>query len=222
MSSSSWCLTRSPLRQGRASLVTSVNTHPRGGFLSHQGTRTTWAMAFPRTNCRTTTATVLTATATVYIVTSCVFVLPFVPPPVTSPSAADSFNFLKQLGTGKPCIISQEISHKCTLSRQTAEDRQERRCTHRRPVSRVEPGQRGPPWWRGQCVCSCVTLPSQDQPRRGAGRSRRTSSPSGSSARRAGLEQARIVISQESHIEVVVFLNSLVNSRSTAVEASGV
>ena len=33
--------------------------------MSHQGTKTTWAMTFPRINCRTTTATVLTATATV-------------------------------------------------------------------------------------------------------------------------------------------------------------
>ena len=53
---------------GRA-FVTSVNTHPRGlavrGFLSHHGTKTTWAMAFPRINCCTTTATVLAATATV-------------------------------------------------------------------------------------------------------------------------------------------------------------
>ena len=53
---------------GRAFVtVTSVNTHPRGlplrGFLSHHGTKTTWTMAFPRINCRTTTATVLTATA---------------------------------------------------------------------------------------------------------------------------------------------------------------
>ena len=35
-----------------------------GLFLSHLGTKTTWAMAFPRINCRTTSATVLTATAT--------------------------------------------------------------------------------------------------------------------------------------------------------------
>ena len=46
----------------QASLVTSVNTLLSGlslrGFLSHQGTKTTWAMAFPRINCRTTTATV--------------------------------------------------------------------------------------------------------------------------------------------------------------------
>ena len=34
-------------------------------FFPHQGTMTTWAMAFPRINCRATTATVLTATATV-------------------------------------------------------------------------------------------------------------------------------------------------------------
>ena len=38
---------------------------PIAGFPSHRGTKTTWAMAFPRINCRTTTATVLTATATV-------------------------------------------------------------------------------------------------------------------------------------------------------------
>ena len=48
--------------------MTSVNARPRGlplrGFLSQQGTRTTWATAFPRTNCRATTATVLTATVT--------------------------------------------------------------------------------------------------------------------------------------------------------------
>ena len=60
---------RLALRRPGELFVTSVNTHPRGlplrGLLSHHGTKTTWAMAFPRINCRTTTATVLTATATV-------------------------------------------------------------------------------------------------------------------------------------------------------------
>ena len=73
-SSSFWCPIPSLSRRGRccstqASLGTSVNTLLSGlslrGFLSHQGTKTTWAMAFPLINCRTTTATVLTATATV-------------------------------------------------------------------------------------------------------------------------------------------------------------
>ena len=32
------------------------------------------------------------------------------------------------------------------------------------PVSQVELGQRGPSLTEGWCVCSCVTLPSQDQP----------------------------------------------------------
>ena len=36
-----------------------------GLLVTHQETKTTWAMAFPRINCRTTTPTVLTATATV-------------------------------------------------------------------------------------------------------------------------------------------------------------
>ena len=86
---------------GRA-FVTSVNTHPRGlplrGFLSHHGTKTTWAMAFPRINCCTTTATVLTATATVTLsLRACSFLCYT---PITSPSAADSFYFLKLLGTG--------------------------------------------------------------------------------------------------------------------------
>ena len=53
----------------QASLVTSVTTHLPGlslrGLLSHQRTKTTWATAFPRINCLTNTATVLTATATV-------------------------------------------------------------------------------------------------------------------------------------------------------------
>ena len=56
--------------------MTSVNTllpgHSLRGFLSHQGTKTTWAMAFPRINCRTTTATVLTAAATVTLCFVCV------------------------------------------------------------------------------------------------------------------------------------------------------
>ena len=72
---------------GRA-FVTSVNTHPRGlplrGFLSHHGTKTTWAMAFPRNNCRTTTATVLIATATVTLsLRACLFLCYT---PITSPS----------------------------------------------------------------------------------------------------------------------------------------
>ena len=92
---------RLPLRRGRASFVTSVNTDPRGlplrGFLSHHGIKTTWAMAFPRINCRTTTATVLTATATVTLsLRACLFLCYI---PITSPSAADSFYFLKLLGT---------------------------------------------------------------------------------------------------------------------------
>ena len=74
---------------GRA-FVTSVNTHPRGlplwGFLSHHGTKTTWAMAFPRINCCTTTATALTATATVPLsLRACLFLCCT---PITSPSAA--------------------------------------------------------------------------------------------------------------------------------------
>ena len=86
---------------GRA-FVTSVDTHPRGlplrGFLSHHGTKTTWAMAFPRINCRTTTATVLTATATVTLsLRACLFLCYT---PITSPSAADSFYFLELLGMG--------------------------------------------------------------------------------------------------------------------------
>ena len=87
---------------GRA-FVTSVNTHPRGlplrGFLSHHGTKTTWAMAFPRINCRTTTATVLTATATVTLsLRACLFLCYT---PITSPSAADFFYFLKPPACGR-------------------------------------------------------------------------------------------------------------------------
>ena len=96
-SSSDWRCARA----GRA-FVTSVNTHPRGlplrCFLSHHGTKTTWAMAFPRINCRTTTATVLTATATVTLsLRACLFLCYT---PITSPSAAESFCFLELLGMG--------------------------------------------------------------------------------------------------------------------------
>ena len=118
---------------------------------------------FSRVNSNTTTATVLTATATVTMsLRACLcFLLSIL---ITSPSAADSFYFLKQVGTGKPCVTCQDISHKFTFPRQAAKDRQERRvpATDRSPVCRVEPGQSGAPCWRGQCVCSCVTLPSQD------------------------------------------------------------
>ena len=97
------CSSSSDLRcavAGRA-FVTSVNTHPRGpplrGFLSHHGTKTTWAMAFLWINCRTTTATVLTATATATLsLRACLFLCYT---PITSPSAADFFYFLKPLGT---------------------------------------------------------------------------------------------------------------------------
>ena len=91
--------------------VTSVNTHPRGlplrGFLSHHGTKTTWAMAFPWINCRTTTAIVLTATATVTLsLRACLFLCCT---PITSPSAADSFNFLELLWDGLAlCHLSRQ------------------------------------------------------------------------------------------------------------------
>ena len=56
--------------------MTSVNTLLSGlslrAFLSHQGTTTTRVMAFPRINCRTTTATVLTATVIVTLCFVCV------------------------------------------------------------------------------------------------------------------------------------------------------
>ena len=63
---------------GRA-FVTSVNhtSSPPplcGAFCRFMEQRPTWAMAFPRINCRTTTATVLTATGNSHIVFSCVFV----------------------------------------------------------------------------------------------------------------------------------------------------
>ena len=54
------------------------------GFVSHQGTKTTWAMAFPRINCLQQSHCA-----------SCVFVLPFVPSPITSPSAADAAQRLR-------------------------------------------------------------------------------------------------------------------------------
>ena len=58
------------------------------GFLSHQGTKTTRAMAFPRINCCTTTATALTATATVTLsLRACLFLCYT---PITSPSAAEA------------------------------------------------------------------------------------------------------------------------------------
>ena len=47
--------------------------------------------------------------------------------PITSPSPADSVYFLKQLGTGKPCVTCQDTSHIVTLPTRAVEDRQERR-----------------------------------------------------------------------------------------------
>ena len=82
-------------------LEESVNTHPRGlplrGFLSHHGTKTTWWRSHGSTVAQPT-ATVLTATATVTLsLRACLFLCYT---PITSPSAADSFYFLKLLGTG--------------------------------------------------------------------------------------------------------------------------
>ena len=73
-----------------------------------------------------------------------------------------SFDFLKQFATGKPCVICQDTSHNVAhpSSGRAAVDRQER-CvpvTDRKPVSCVEPGQRGPLTRAGQCVCFCLTL----------------------------------------------------------------
>ena len=81
----------------QASLATSVNTLlsglPLRGSLSHHGTKTTWAMAFPQINCRTTTATVLTATATVTLsLRACLFLCYT---PITSPSAAEAAQRLR-------------------------------------------------------------------------------------------------------------------------------
>ena len=67
---------------------------------------------------------------------------------------------LKQFDMGEPCVICQDTSHNIAPPGRAAEDRQERcvPATDRKPVSRVELGQRGP------CVCFCLTLLSQDQP----------------------------------------------------------
>ena len=66
---------------------------PLRGFLSHHGTKTTRAMAFPGINCRTTTATVLTATATVTLsLRACLFLCYT---PITSPSAAEAAQRLR-------------------------------------------------------------------------------------------------------------------------------
>ena len=64
------------------------------------------------------------------------------------------------------CHVSRQDTSRGVPSQGRHEDRQESRvpATDRRPGSRVELGQRGLPLSRGQCVCSCVTLPSQDQP----------------------------------------------------------
>ena len=131
-----------------------------------------------------------------HIVTSCVFVLPFVPSPITSPSAADSFYFLKSLGTGQPCVICQDKTHLVEFPLRVGIGV---RCV------RVE-GSRSPAWplgpWganaskRTPLVEGTVSLflchPPITRPAACA-RWRRTSPSSGSSARRGGLEEARLV-----------------------------
>ena len=104
---------RLALRQGRASFCDicqhTSSRPPIAGLLSHHGTKTTWAMAFPRINCRTTIAIVVTATATVTLsLRACLFLCYT---PITSPSAADSFYFLELPGMGQPCVICQDKAH---------------------------------------------------------------------------------------------------------------
>ena len=77
---------------GPGELLWHLSTHILAAFhcgaFCHtmHGTKTTWVMAFPRINCRTTTATVLTATATVTLsLRACLFLCYT---PITSPSAA--------------------------------------------------------------------------------------------------------------------------------------
>ena len=109
----------------KASFVSLVNTHlpglPLRGFLWYRGTRTTRAMAFLRTNCRTTTATVLTATAGATLSLRVLVLL--VPTAITRrrrrvPSTMSTSP--KQLDTGKPCDSCQDTPHEaasaCFLS----------------------------------------------------------------------------------------------------------
>ena len=136
----------------------------------------------------------LTATATVTLsLRACLFLCYT---PITSPSAADSCYFIKLLGTDQPCVICQDKTHlvefplrvgigaRCVCGQKEAGASPDR-WGHGAPTR-----QRGPPWSRGQCLCFChppIRRPAA------CGRSRRTSSSSGSSARRGGLEEARLV-----------------------------
>ena len=129
------------------------------GFLSHQGTKTAWAMAFPRINCRTITATPLTATATVTLS------LPFAPSPITSLPAADSFYFLKQ--PARASFVSSVQTYLTHLPSQGRQLRRGKSDVYQQPIACLSDESswvKEDPWSRGQCVFSCVTLPSQDQP----------------------------------------------------------
>ena len=156
----------------QASLATSVRTLlsglPLRGLLSHHGTKTTWAMAFPRINCRTTTATVLTATATVTLSLRVCLCLCYTP--ITSPSAA-------------------EAAQRLRLDEEQEEQGQERLALYTSWISQdshVPWSSRG-----GTRVSSGLTAPQMSR------RSR---------ARRAGPREARFVISQDSHIDFVLFV----------------
>ena len=118
------------LRRDRASFCDicqhTLSRFPFVGFLSHHGTKTTWAMAFPRISCCTTTATVLTATATVTLsLRACLFLCST---PIISPSAADSFNFHKAARDG---LALRHLSRQGT-SREASSDR----WRHGAPASR--------------------------------------------------------------------------------------
>ena len=83
---------------------------PLRSFLWYRGTRRLWAMGShgPRTNCRTTTATVLTATAGATLSLRVRLCFSLVPTAIKKTTTAGTFHnvyFPKQLDTSKPCVF---------------------------------------------------------------------------------------------------------------------
>ena len=194
MSSSSWSLTRSPVRQGRASFCE---------ICQHTSSRSLFAGRWPvsalpparrRARLNTCRSRPVSARCTRCRCYNCVCSCVTLPSQVHRRQTPSTSTSCSARSSHVSSVKTRHISWS-SLSGYASEQGV---CVQK--VAGASPdrwghgataGQRGPPWSRGQCLCSCVTLPITRPA--ACGRSRRSSSSSGSSSRRVGLEEARLV-----------------------------